>query len=307
MTHAVLQTAGRSRAQTHVGGLVRAGLPLYFVIAFVVSWLCWGLVAAADRALVKLPLPSDLLMLAGGLGPLIAAIVVVMLKGGSVGLRGLLAPMLRWRVNPIWYAVALLGWSALYGALVLLNTMLGGGVPPSPPASTWIALPRMFLMMALLRGGIDEEVGWRGLALPRLQARYGALTASVVIGLIWAAWHIPQWFISSSGQGEHPFYLFALSVVELSVILAWLYNNTRGSLLIVVLAHSANNVTFNVVAQALAAMPPDALKLSPLLTEVLLPIAVVAVLALVTDPRTLRRKEQGQAISHGALAEDGRA
>jgi membrane protease YdiL (CAAX protease family) len=84
--------------------------------------------------------------------------------------------------------------------------------------------------------------------------------------------------------------VFGLTGLMLSVVLAWLYNSTGGSLLIVVLAHSANNVTFNLFGQAVSALPPEALRLSPLVGDVLLPVTVVALLAILTNPRTLTRK-----------------
>ncbi len=291
MTHATLPTTARptiTLADTP-SARRRTGLPLYFVLAYGLTWLCWGLVALAARGLFELPVPTDILMLAGGLGPVVAALAVVTFETGRAGLRALLGQLLRWRVSPAWYAVALLGWGAVDGVLVVLNVVLGGGVPPAPPLSSWISLPAAFLITALLRGGLDEEVGWRGLALPRLQVRYGALPASLFLGLIWAAWHLPLWFIPGSGQESQSFLTFVVSVLLLSVVLAWLYNNTGGSLLIVVLAHSANNVTFNLFGQSVAAMPPEALKLSPLVGDLLLPLVVVFLLAVLTNPRTLTR------------------
>jgi membrane protease YdiL (CAAX protease family) len=274
---------------------VRTGLALYFVLAYGFTWLCWGLVAPAARGLFRLPIPTDLLLLAGGLGPLLAAVAVLSLEARGAGLRALLGQLLRWHVSPVWYAVALLGWGAVDGVLVLLNVLLGGGVPPAPPLSSWLSLPAAFVITALLHGGLDEEVGWRGLALPRLQARYGALAASLVLGLIWATWHLPLWFIPGSGQEGQSFPVFVVSVLMLSVVLAWLYNNTGGSLLLVVLAHSANNVTFNLFGQAVAAMPPEALKLTPLVGDVLLPLVVIALVAGLTDPRTFRARERALA------------
>jgi len=267
---------------------IRAGLWLYFAFAYGFTWMCWGLVALSTRRVLSPPIPEDLLMLVGGLGPLVAAIGIVTLESGRAGVARLLGQLLRWRVSPIWYAVALLGWGALDGVLVLLNVLSGGAVPPAPPLSSWVSLPAVFLMTALLRGGVDEEVGWRGLALPRLQARFGALPASLLLGLVWAGWHIPLWFIPD--QVEQPFPMFAISTLMLAVVLAWLYNSTGGSLLIVVLAHSANNVTFKLFGQAVSALPPDTVKLSPLIGDVLLPLVVVVLLAIFTDPRTLRQR-----------------
>jgi uncharacterized protein len=289
MTQVVLPTAARASVTiaappaTHV----HARLRLYFVFAYAFTWLCWGLVALSTRQMFGLPIPADLLMLLGGLGPLVAALGIVTFESGWPGMRALLSQLLRWRVSPIWYAVALLGWGALDGVLVLLNVLAGGGVPPAPPLSSWVSLPAVFLMTTLLRGGVDEEVGWRGVALPRLQARFGALPASLLLGLVWAGWHLPLWFIP--GQVEQSFPMFAISALMLSVVLAWLYNSTGGSLLIVVLAHSANNVTFKLFGQAVSSLPPDAVKLSPLISDVILPLGVVLAVALLTDPRTLTR------------------
>jgi len=266
----------------------RAGLPLYFAGAFGITWLCWGLAALIGRELIALPVPTDLLMLLGGLGPLVAAIGVAARRSGGAGVRALLGRLLGWRVGPVWYAVALLAWPAVDLVLILLNLAAGGALPPAPPASVWLAVPGLFLRTVLLGGGLYEEVGWRGFALPRLQERYGALAASLLLGLVWAAWHLPLWFVP--GQEMPPFLLFVPNVVALSVVLAWLYNGTQGSLLIVALAHTANNVAFRVFGQAVAAMPADGLRVGPLVTDVAVPVAMVVLLALLTDPRTLTRR-----------------
>ena len=145
-------------------------------------------------------------MLLGGLGPLLAALGVTAHELGGAGVRALLGQLLRWRVHPGWYAVALLGSVALALAQVALVVLLtGAALPPLPPPSRWLAVPIAFLMTVLLRGGLYEEVGWRGYALPRLQRRWGALPASLLLGLIWACWHLPQWFIPGQGQDSQPF------------------------------------------------------------------------------------------------------
>jgi lactobin A/cerein 7B family class IIb bacteriocin len=233
MTEATLSAAARPSTPIAAPVFTRAGLPWYFALTFGWTWLCWGLVALSTRDVVSLPIPEDLLMVTGGLGPLVAAIIVVAAGSGTAGLRALFGQLLRWRVRPVWYAIAVFGWAAIDGILVLLNALAGGAIPLAPPLESWLSLPAIFLVTALLRGGIDEEVGWRGFALPALQARYGALISSLVLGLIWACWHIPLWFIGGTEQAGQSFLQFVPSVLMLSVVLAWLYNNTGQSLLLV--------------------------------------------------------------------------
>jgi membrane protease YdiL (CAAX protease family) len=186
-----------------------------------------GLAVLIGRELIALPVPTDLLRLVGGLGPLLAAVGVAARRSGRAGVRALLVQLLRWRVGAVCYAVALLVWLAVNFGLILLNLAAGGGP--------------------------YEEVGWRGVALPRLQERYGALAASLLLGLVWAIWHLPLW--PEPRQAMPPFVRFVPNVVALSVVLAWLYNGTRGCLLIVALAHTANNVAFRVYRVARAAGP----------------------------------------------------
>src|SRR5207245_3974942 len=84
-----------------------------------------------------------------------------------------------------------------------------------------------------------EEIGWRGYALPRLATRFGLGRASVLLGLIWAAWHLPQFFIPEVDTYGQSFFVYALQVTALSVAMAWLYARTNGSMLLVMFLHSA--------------------------------------------------------------------
>ena len=112
MTQVVLPTAARASVTIAAPPAtpVHARLQLYFVFAYVFTWLCWGLVALSTRQMFGLPISADLLMLLGGLGPLVAALGIVTFESGWPGMRALLSQLLRWRVSTIWYAVALLGW-----------------------------------------------------------------------------------------------------------------------------------------------------------------------------------------------------
>ena len=95
-----------------------------------------------------------------------------------------------------------------------------------------------------------EEIGWRGYALPRLATRLGLGGASLVIGGVWALWHLPLFFLAGSGSAGQSFPIYVLHVTALSVAMAWLYWKTDGSLLLVMLMHAAVNNTTDIVPAA---------------------------------------------------------
>ncbi|MEA2046534.1 MAG: CPBP family intramembrane glutamic endopeptidase [Euryarchaeota archaeon] len=107
----------------------------------------------------------------------------------------------------------------------------------------------MFLVFlyVLFFSVLGEEIGWRGYALPELQANHSALTASLIIGVIWGLWHVPLWWMRGNLHQDIPLTLFMLQIIALSIIFTWMYNNTRGSLLIVHLFHAAVNTTVGVL------------------------------------------------------------
>src|SRR5437879_12254569 len=96
-----------------------------------------------------------------------------------------------------------------------------------------------------------EEIGWRGYALPRLAARFGLARASLLLGLIWACWHLPQFFIPEADTYRQSFLVYVLQVTALSVAMAWLYARTNGSLLLVMLLRSAVTNAKDIVPSAL--------------------------------------------------------
>jgi len=114
---------------------------------------------------------------------------------------------------------------------------LPGGVNP------WVLLVPVFLLGGLLGGPFGEEPGWRGFALAKLQSRYSALVASLILGVLWGVWHLPFFFIKGTTQSTTPFLLFALSTVANSILITWVYNHTRGSVLLTLLFHNALNIT----------------------------------------------------------------
>jgi uncharacterized protein len=153
---------------------------------------------------------------------------------------GLLRRMVRWRVGLQWYAVALLLPIVVILAAAALNVFLLGAQRTSSVADLggWSSFLLLFLLSLLIPGfaGTWEEPGFRGYALPRLQFRYSALIASLILGVLWAFWHLP--FVVT---GEQIWIDAILFIIEWSIVYTWLFNNAKGSVLIVMLFHAMNN------------------------------------------------------------------
>ncbi len=141
---------------------------------------------------------------------------------------------------PRWFALAfLLGAVTVVPAVLYLAT--GGSADAGEVGAHMVVLPFHFLIVATIGGGLDEEVGWRGMAQPLLQRQLSPLSANLVLGVIWAVWHLPLWLDPNSAQSAYPIALYALVIVGHSLVTGYLYNASGGSLLVAVIAHSANN------------------------------------------------------------------
>ncbi len=203
----------------------RHDLVLYFVLAYLLSWALWPLVILNPTSSPLVPF-----------GPLIAAVIVALLAGGRHELWALLRQLGRWRVHPLWYVIALLGPFVLAGLTAALAVAAGAPVRGTGDYTNWRAITFLFLSTVIIVG-LFEEVGWRGFALPRLQLRLNAIWAALVLGVLWALWHLPE--LISDPTGQRPPVQFLLWALALSVIFSWLYNSTNGSLPIVIICHAA--------------------------------------------------------------------
>jgi uncharacterized protein len=226
----------------------RAPLWSFFALTFAWSWTCWGLSPAVKP---MSPLLATLLMFAGSFGPSLAAVVMVANSGGRVALQLWLSRCLRWRLAGKlawrWSAFALLFPLVVMIAAAGLHLAWGGALPTSLAAAQPLMVFVNFFLVLLIGGPVGEEFGWRGYALPKLQNRMNWRAASLWLGLVWGAWHLPLFFIDGTSQAHIPLALFMLSVVAMSVLFAWLMNHTKGSLMAVLLLHTAINFWSSVV------------------------------------------------------------
>ncbi len=257
----------------------------FFVLAFGLAWVLWIPAALASRSQ---PSPFALaLVLIGAFAPTVAAILLTGLSSGRAGIKELLGRLLAWRVGAQWYVIVLLGTAAIGFLTVVLHALLGGPAPSFSPTVPWFVLPLAFFLNLLFGGALNEEVGWRGYALPRLQADWSALRSSFVLGLLWVLWHLPVFFIAGTSQSEMPFVAFALWVVALSILFTWVYNGTGGSLLLVILAHGAVNF---VAGSLFPIFPPRPDGTAPFLLYTALFGVVAIAVVLLTGSEHLYRK-----------------
>ena len=262
---------------------------LYFAATFGFSWLFWipaVLVGRGSRTLLV-----SILHYVGGAGPLLVSVLLTLLLEDGAGRRDYWrrATDLR-RIGPAWYAVIVLLFPVLTSLAALLDALTRRGAAGFGIAPRFLAQPLTILPYALFLlvfGPIPEELGWRGYELDRLQARWGALASSLVLGAAWALWHLPLFFIpetyqSGLGVGTLRFWLFFITIVPQSVLYTWIYNNTRRSTLSAILFHFMGNFTGELFALSDRAETWSGL---------LLVVAAVAV-TVIWGARTLARRSK---------------
>jgi membrane protease YdiL (CAAX protease family) len=147
-------------------------------------------------------------------------------------------------VAPQWYLFAA-GYMAVLKLTVALVHRMAAGEWPRFGRDPWYVIPLAIAFSTPFQAG--EEIGWRGYALPRLAARFGLAPAGVLIGLVWACWHLPQFFIPEADTYGQSFFVYVLQVTAISVAMTWLSAHTNGSLLLVMLMHSAINNSKDIV------------------------------------------------------------
>ena len=210
----------------------------------------------------------------GGLGPLAASAVLVRASGRYV--RAWLRGVFEAHVALRYYALALAFPVALFLGAAVIHVVLFDGVVTPDVLPGVIEYP-LFLGFIILFGGGLEEPGWRGYLLPALQETYSPLTAGLIVGVVWAGWHLPLAFIPGTIQQTLPLGLYLLQIVELSILLTWLTNRSDGSVLPAILLHAGGNALLNYYPVVGVAGTTTILGLGLLVTTL-----TVAVVALVT-------------------------
>jgi uncharacterized protein len=216
--------------------------------------------------------------------PSLAALLVARFWHGKAGLRALLSQLATWRVGIVWYLLVLLGPMLLVLVANIISILLGGA-----PPRQWMVLPSTLAFLGpLFAGSLGEELGWRGFSLPRLQNRYGPLWASIIIGVIWSTWHL--WpAITPGGLVYLTLANLAQTFMRLiatSILYAWLYNSTNGSLFLVMVAHAGHNIAIELIP-----IPEQSIEVVPVIIALLYLAAAITVV-LMTRTQTISRSPQ---------------
>jgi membrane protease YdiL (CAAX protease family) len=243
-------TAAQLRPDADRGGVL-ASYPLlfYVLIAYGGTWIVWlpFLLSADGLGLMSSSSPLPLIVI-GGLatftGPAVGAFVMTGVTEGRAGVRRLLRKMVLWRVGLRWYLFTFLG----FPVILTLGTIVVPGNLASfesmDPLSLLLAYVPFFVYPALLIGGpLGEEPGWRGFALPRLQRQHGPLVGSLILGPLWTFWHVaPVWLASWYAAGTlniYNFVLYLFFICSWTVVMTWVFNNTKGSVFMAILGHTS--------------------------------------------------------------------
>lgn len=226
----------------------------FFSLTFIVSWSFFAAAAAiANRPASPssgLTAVSGAVLLLGVIAPSLVALGLTAWAEGRSGARALLRQVVHPPVGARWYLFAASYMAAIKLAVALLHRLATGAWPSFGQTSVLVMAGALIVSTPVQAG---EEIGWRGYALPRLAEHVGLGRASLGLGVIWACWHLPLFFMvpgaDTSGQS---FPLYLLQVTALSVAMAWLYWHANGCLLPVMLMHAAVNNTKDIVPSAVA-------------------------------------------------------
>jgi membrane protease YdiL (CAAX protease family) len=233
------------------GLLARYPLVFFFIIAYAGTWLFeLPYVRFADGASLlpfSWPIPFWVSgVIAPFAGPTLAAFIMAGVTGGRAGIGRLLRRIVRWRVGLRWYLFAIVGIPAI---MVLGGIVLPGVLASyqTPALSLVLTYPVAFVVTLIFFGPLGEEIGWRGFALPRLQRLYGPLVGTLILAPLHVFWHLPLFWIPQWGTPRETILdlvWYFLAGVFATFMYTWLFNNTRGSVLLAILAHTSFDAFF---------------------------------------------------------------
>ena len=248
----------------------RRPLRAFFLFAYALSWTAWL------PAMVGLgSAPVIILFFAGGLGPAASAVIVVHHTGGSVRLWA--RSLVRWRVPGRYYLFALGLPAAVWAVINLELALVGEHVDLSLVAARSASYVGTFVFVLVVGGGL-EEPGWRGFALPRLQATRSPVHATLLLGLLWGLWHLPLYGLGAIGP---LFFAFPYT---------YLYNKTR-SVVLCVLLHAS----FTPAQDHLVLLPKNQAEVTASLL-MLVTLTATAVILVAATRRTLGQEHASVAL-----------
>ena len=211
----------------------------FFALVYLLSWSAWLVVGLSD--LVASP-EGRLLGILGAFAPSLVGLVLTLALDGWSGVRALLVRLAPSRGGAGWCLAALALPPALVALSLAIDAALHGRPMPLAQLGRIDLLVAPFVSMLVI-GGLSEEVGWRGFALPRLRRRHRLLASSLIVGAFWGLWHLPAYTLPGLGSALPlgQFVVFALTTLVVAALFTWLAENSRNNLAVAILFHAALN------------------------------------------------------------------
>ena len=228
------------------GLLARHPLVFFFIIAYAGTWLFELPYVLSEYGAGLLPTSSPVLLWTSPvsvfLGPFLAAFIMTGATEGREGVRRFLRRFVLWRVGFRWYVFAFVG----VPVIAVLSVVVIPGVLASFQglgAVAPLSVLGVFVYVFFLGGALGEEPGWRGFALPRLQSMHGPLVGTLILGPLWGLWHLPLFFTPWNVLTTFNLVVFVLATTCLAIMYTWVFNNTKGSVLMAILIHASFNAS----------------------------------------------------------------
>ena len=222
---------------------------LFFLIAYGFTWVFWISEALATRGLLGSSILVDFLLSPqnpAAWGPFVSAILLTFWFQKASGVIGLLKKGVDYKFAKKWWIPTILLCPIIIGGALLIAALAGESIPEL----YWISNPFLivvnFVVILFTGGPLQEEFGWRGYALPRLQSRFNALVSSIMLGFMWGLWHLPYLLISTEITHAYGILPEVFTAILLSILLTWLFNNTGGSILVSLIFHNMFNLSNDV-------------------------------------------------------------
>lgn len=233
----------------------------FFFIAFLIAW-SFFITASFVSDDAQLSTLSRLLIFMGAISPGLVAVFLTAITKGGEGVKLLIKKISFKDTRLIWYLFAVTFIAFIKGLAALVYFLLYNSWPQVGTTSWYVMLFGIAVSMWAQAG---EEIGWRGYALPLMSKRFGLAMASILLGIIWAIWHLPLFYIVAADTFHQSFPLYLLQVTGLSVIMAWLFWKVNGNLLPLMVFHAAINNTKDIVPSASkASASPFTLNAAPI-------------------------------------------
>jgi len=227
------------------------------VIAFIIVWILASVIIIVDLLVNEQMDLSTPLVVISAITGLLPAFVVSSAFSTIPGVRDHLRTYIKPRGPFGYYLLALV----LFPAIWLLGNVVSRALGMEAPFSSYptvdvklLGMATLFFLYDFIYGGLSEEPGWRGFALPRLQAKFSPLVSSLILGVFWAVWHAPARFGGIEAKSLSDTLVEWVLIVLVTVIFTWFFNHTKGSILVTALLHPAMNTTGNFLTGSLGAV-----------------------------------------------------